>query len=112
MGPQARFLAAAQAESEVVDARGRKLALRRLSSLDKLRLFKAAGPVLSQNVMWLGMAVLAATVTAIDDVPVPGPGSEAQIEALVQVLGEEGLAAVGASLASSRVEIDPDVAKN
>jgi hypothetical protein len=97
--PSARLITAAQAVPSVTDAQGRLLQLRRLTALDKLRLFKAAGPVLSLNRSWLGMAVLAASVTAIDDVPVPAPGNEQQIEALVARLGDAGIAAVGEALA-------------
>jgi hypothetical protein len=57
---------------------------------------------LSQNQPWLGMAVLAASVAAIDDVPVPAPGNEQQIEALVARLGDAGIAAVGEALAEMR----------
>jgi hypothetical protein len=73
---------------------GRRLTLRRLTALDKLRLFKAAGPALSQNQPWLGMAMLASSVTAIDDVPIPPPTNEPQIEAMVSRLGDSGIAAV------------------
>lgn len=111
-GPAARLVAAAQAAPAVVDATGRRLALRRMTALDKLRLFKAAGPVLSQNQMWLGMAVLACSVAAIDEVPVPPPGNEAQIEALVQRLGDAGMAAIGAVLDEERRGVDLDLAKN
>ena len=79
--PSARMVAAAQAATETTDALGRRLALRRLTALDKLRLFKAAGAQLAQNPPWLGTALLAASVTAIDDIPVPPPTNEAQIEA-------------------------------
>jgi hypothetical protein len=84
---------------EVVDTRGRLLMLRRLSVLDRLRLFEAAGPELSRNDRWLGLAVLAASVAVIDGVPVPLPASKAAIEAAVQRLDEAGLAAVAAGLA-------------
>jgi hypothetical protein len=97
--PSARVIAAAQAAPCVTEAQGRRLHLRKLTALDKLRLFKAAGPVLAQNQSWLGMAVLAVSVVAIDDVPVPAPGNEAQIEALVGRLGDDGIAAIGAALA-------------
>ena len=110
--PSARLIAAAQAASETVDAQGRRLALRRLSALDKLRLYKAAGPVLAQNHPWLGMAVVAASVTAIDDIPVPPPTNEAQIEALVQRLGDDGINAVGQVLASEAPALDASAAKN
>jgi hypothetical protein len=84
---------------EVIDARGRVLLLRRLSVLDRLRLFEAAGAELSRNDRWLGLAVLAASVAAIDGVPVPVPASKAAIEAAVQRLDEAGLAAVAGGLA-------------
>ncbi len=84
---------------EVVDGLGRRLALRRPGVLERLRLFEAAGAELSRNDRWLGMAVLAASVTAIDGVPVPFPASKAAIEAAVQRLDEAGIAAVAASLA-------------
>jgi len=100
--PSARVIATAQAAPSVTDAQGRRLQLRRLTALDKLRLFKAAGPGLAQNQPWLGMAVLAASVTAIDDVPVPQPASEQQIEALVGRLGDAGIAAVGEALAEAQ----------
>jgi len=83
----------------IEDDTGRRLELRNLSALDKLRLFKAAGPHLAHNQPWLGMAVLACSVAAIDDVPVPMPANEALIEALVARLGDGGIAAVAAALA-------------
>jgi len=83
----------------VQDPQGRRLELRKLTALDKLRLFKAAGPHLAHNQPWLGMAVLACSVAAIDSVPVPMPGTEASIEALVARLGDGGIAAVAAALA-------------
>ncbi len=107
--PSARLIAAAQAAPEVTDALGRRLSLRRLTALDKLRLFKAAGPVLAQNQPWLGLAILAASVAAIDDVPVPAPANEAQVEALVARLGDPGIAAVAASLATAVPVADADV---
>ncbi|WP_241771093.1 hypothetical protein [Acidisphaera rubrifaciens] len=83
----------------MTDALGRRLALRSITALDKLRLFKAAGPVLAQNEPWLGMALLACSVHAIDDVPVPMPANEHQIEALVARLGDSGIAAAAEALA-------------
>jgi hypothetical protein len=99
--PSARLIAAAQSAATVTDAMGRRLSLRKLTALDKLRLFKAAGPTLANNQAWLGMAALAASVSAIDDVPVPAPASEAQVEALVGRLGDAGIAAIGAALAET-----------
>ena len=89
-----RIVAASLAETVVRDAAGRELSLRRMSALDRLRLFKAVGPQLAQNAPYLGMAMLAASVCAIDGVPVPPPVTEGQVEALVSRLGDAGIAAV------------------
>jgi len=110
--PSSRLIAAAQAAPEATDAQGRRLTLRRLTALDKLRLFKAAGPVLAQNQPWLGMALLAASVAAIDEVPLPPPASEGQIEALVSRLGDDGIDAVARALAPEIVPLDASAAKN
>lgn len=96
--PIQRHLAATLAVQTVVDDEGRTIVLRRLTALDKLRLFKAAGPVLSQNQHWLGMATLAVSVDSIDDLPIPAPTTEAQIESLVSRLGDAGIAAVAQAL--------------
>lgn len=110
--PSSRIVAAAQAASEVIDVLGRKLALRRLGALDRLRLFKAAGPMLASNPGWIGLATVAVSVTAIDDVPVPAPATEAQVEALVARLGDAGLTAVSAGLAAVAPETQAADAKN
>ena len=99
MTPTQHFLTTTET---VQDASGRSLSLHRLNALDKLRLFKAAGPVLAQNPLWLGMATLASAVTEIDGIPVPPAINEAQIEALVGKLGDTGIAAIAKALASSQ----------
>jgi DNA-binding Lrp family transcriptional regulator len=96
--PSAQIVAAAHAPLVVRDAEGRELVLRRMTALDRLRLFKAIGPVLSQNNAYLGMAMLAACVVAIDTVPVPAPVTEGQVEGLVARLGDCGISAVAAAL--------------
>jgi hypothetical protein len=85
-----------------IECAGHRISLRRLNALDKLRLLKAAGPDLAQNEPWLGVAMLASSVTAIDDIPVPYPANERQIEAIVSQLGDEGLAAVAESLGAEQ----------
>src|SRR5579863_8956021 len=77
-----------------VDKKGRHLTVRHLTALDTLRLFKAAGPLLAENEPWLAMAGLVFSVLEIDGVPVPSPTNEAQIEGLVDRLGDDGLAAI------------------
>jgi hypothetical protein len=100
-GPAGRIVAEAQAALVAVDAEGRSLEFRRPGALDRLRLFKALGPALSGNDRYVSYAMLAFCVTAIEGVPLPAPGTEAQLEALVARLGDAGLAAVGEGLASA-----------
>ena len=96
----------------ITDGDGRRLCLRRLTALDRLRLFKAAGPMLSQNDRWLGMAMLAVSVSAIDDIPIPQPSTEQQIEALVHRLGNGGIAAVAATLDPTPQPHNPETLAN
>jgi len=98
MTPSTSVIASAAAVQTVVDTEGRRLTLRQLTALDKLRLFKAAGPLLAQNQPWLGTAILACCVSAIDDVPVPPLVNELQIEGMVGRLGDSGIAAVAQAL--------------
>jgi hypothetical protein len=103
-------MAAAAATETITDGDGRRLTLRRLTALDRLRLFKAAGPILAQNQPWLGMALIASSVSAIDDVPVPSPANEVQIEAMVARLGDPGIAAIANALQQSAELAAADVA--
>jgi hypothetical protein len=98
MSPSATIISAGTAAPTVTDRQGRRLTLRRMTSLDKLRLFKAAGPTLAHNQPWLGMAMLACSVAEIDNVPVPPPTNEQQIELMVARLGDLGIAAVAEAL--------------
>jgi hypothetical protein len=93
-GPTARLIREAESEFDAKSADGRRFTLRPMTVLDRLRLFKAAGPELANNDAWLGLAFLACAVSAIDDVPVPWPINEQQIEALVGRLGDAGMEAI------------------
>ena len=103
--PTRQILAASAERLTVTDATGRSIELRRPNALDRLRLFKAVGPALAENDRYLGLAMLAACVTAIDGVPVPPPATENQIESLVQRLDDAGLTAVGNALEPPAEEV-------
>ena len=54
--PSARILADATETFAVVDETGRRITVKRLTALDKLRLFKAVGPLLANNAPYFGLA--------------------------------------------------------
>lgn len=99
-------------DHRIEDARGRTLSLRRLSMLDRLRLFKAVGADLAMNDAYLGVASLAASITAIDSMPLPFPENEAAVENAVERLGEEGIEAAALALERGNQEAEKALAGN
>src|SRR4051794_22882590 len=99
--PSQRIVADAAQEFEVTDAQGRVLQVRRPGPLDRLRLFKAVGPALASNERYVGYAMLAMCVSAIDGVPQPAPANEGQLEALVSRLGDAGMVAIAEGMANA-----------
>jgi hypothetical protein len=88
----------------VVDGDGRRLALRRVGAVEQLRIFKALGPILSENVPYLNGALVAAAVARIDDLPLPFPSNEAAVEAALERIGLEAMALVAAAIRPRSVE--------
>ncbi len=89
-----------------VDSRGRAIKVRKLSALDRVRLFRALGATDSENKILQTYAATAAAVTELDGAPVPFPSTSLQLDALIGRLDETGLeAAVRALIA---VSIDQD----
>lgn len=93
-GPGDTIVRSAEQTFPIKDVRDRTIMYRRMTALDRLRLLKAAGPELSRNESWLGMAALVMTVTEIDGVPRVAPMNEKMIEAAVAELGDDGLQAI------------------
>lgn len=79
---------------QITDDRGRILTVRTIGPRDRMRLFKAIGPVNSRNDPYVGTATLAYSVSEIDGEPVPIPATEIAVEALVDRLGDDGINAV------------------
>ena len=102
--PSEVIVADAAAVKTVTDANGRVLTLRRPTTLDRLRLFKAVGSNLASNERYLGVAMLAFVVDAIDGVPLPQPTNEYQIEAAIDRLGDAAIDAIAAALSSTDME--------
>jgi hypothetical protein len=65
--PTAVIVAKSNKSATVVDSLGRVITVKKLSALDRMRLFAIAGPELAQNESWIGMAALAFAVTGIGD---------------------------------------------
>ena len=93
--PSQTIKAAASKTVDVTDARGRVISIGTTTALDKLRLFEIIGPENSANQAYLGYATLASHVRAIDGEPVNRPTGKRELEALVKLLDDEGMNAVG-----------------
>lgn len=86
--------AAAAIDNTVTDKLGRKLTIKEPSILQESRLVRTVGADSANAPYMHGYVMPACMVTAIDGDPVMFPYSEIQIEAQIQRLGREGMAAV------------------
>ncbi len=77
----------------VTDTAGRTIKVRRLSALDRVRLFRAMGATDSENRLLQSYGATAAAVVEIDGRAVIFPQSNIQLDALIGRLDEHGLAA-------------------
>ena len=96
--PAEGIVKAARKQMEVTDALGRKIVLRRLSPLDRMRLAKCVKPENSKNEGYMLYAMIAFSVTSIDDEDAVPPQNELHLEAMIQRLDDAGFEAVLAVL--------------
>jgi hypothetical protein len=101
--PSASIIASAQKTGETKDVLGRVIKYRRLQALDRLRLFKAVGAQNASNAPYVGMAILAASVTSVDEWVAPFPTRESEVEMLVQRLGDAGIDAIANALTTDDI---------
>ena len=99
-------------ENIVMDKAGRKITLRRVGVVEQLRLFKALGPELSLNGPYMDLAIIAASISMINEIPVPFPASEANVETILEKLGTDGVAVVDSVLPAPSLMEMADVAGN
>ena len=86
-------------EASVIDIGGRKIVVKKLSAINRMKLFKAVGPDGAENGKYLSYAALAASVTSIgDEPPMPFPTSALQLESVITRLDDDGLEAVAKAL--------------
>jgi len=110
--PSQAIVAASANVTEITDASGRRLTLRTLNVVDQVRLLRAIGPAQSGNEPYVNMVQAAASVTAIDDIPLPFPTNEKQIDAAVARIGDAGFAAIMSHIKAeiAKIEADADAA--
>lgn len=91
--PAQQVLERASSTCEVVDARGRKIVLKRPGPLAEYRFVEILGQSAS-NDRYLSMTLPLLYVTSIDGEAIPAPVNKRELEALIKLLDEPGLAAV------------------
>ncbi len=92
--PTASIVAGASQSVELTDARGRKITVRRLGVLDQARMLKAIGGEQSGNEAFVRIATAACMVSHVDGVLFPMPRTEAEVEAAIGRMGDEGYLSV------------------
>ena len=85
----------------VTDARNRSIEVRRIKTLDRMRILELIGSDNSANSHYLSFATLAYSVVSIDGMPVPTVRSKLALEAVVQQLDDDGFAAVADAFAKN-----------
>ena len=80
-----------------VDAIGRRIGVKKLNFLDHYRLSKLLGQD-SGNPAMMTDAMMATSVVEIDGVPVVKPGTQLQLEAIMQRLDFHGIAAASTAM--------------
>jgi len=79
----------------VTDSKGRVITLRELDPLQQSRLVMAVGGEIASNMTYMnGFALPAASVEKIDDDSFGFPSNVKQIEGMLKILGNEGIAAI------------------
>lgn len=91
--PSQQVLARAGKTFETTDAKGRRLTLRKPSPLAEFRFVEMLGSAAS-NDRYFAMAIPILFVVKIDDEEIMAPARKSEFEAMVKLLGEEGIAAI------------------
>jgi hypothetical protein len=108
--PTSQVVARAMAETKVTDARGRSITLRRPPVLQQFRLIEALGDS-ARNMVYVQMVLPLIYVCAIDGQETVPFSKKSEVEAMIQRLDEDGIAAVSKGVAEHFGEPDPDADK-
>jgi len=91
--PTEQLTAQANQAYVVTDTTGRRITLQKPGLLAQFRIVKMVGGETAANRVYMNMILPVTFVVAIDDLPVPPPTNQAQLDALIQRLDEHGLSA-------------------
>lgn len=99
---------------KVTDKKGRIIEVRKLKTLDRMRLLELVGAENSANQQYLGFAMLAYSVSSIGGNPIGRPGTKLALEAIVQELDDDGFDAISKAFVEHFSEEDDakDLVKN
>ena len=108
--PSAELIAEATRPVTMQDPRGRVITLRRPGVLAQYRLIEALGPTAS-NEVYVRMCMPLLYVGSIDELEITPMTLKAEVEALIQRLGEDGVEAVMAGVQKHYGKSDPKADK-
>jgi hypothetical protein len=108
--PSAQVVAKASAAAETIDPRGRIISLKKPGVLAQYRLIEALGDT-AKNEVYVGMVLPLIYVSAIDGDPVTPPTRKSEVEALIQRLDEDGIAAVMEAVRDNYGATNPEADK-
>ncbi|AWI53212.1 hypothetical protein DEH84_07040 [Aquabacterium olei] len=108
--PTQQIIAAAVREAEVIDGAGRAIKLRKPGVLAQFRLVEAVGDA-AKNAVYMGMCMPLLFVASIDGEDVEPIARKSELEALINRLGEEGVAAIMAKVDEVFGASDPEADK-
>lgn len=105
--PSEQAVAKASAEVVITDAKGRAIKLKKPGVLAQFRMIEILGES-AKNIVYTGMVLPLIFVAEIDGDAVLQPQSKRELEALIQRLDEDGVAAVTAGMNQYFGSSDPD----
>jgi len=108
--PTAQVIAKAAAAVTITDTRGRSITLKKPGVLAQFRLIEALGET-AKNEVYVRMVMPLIYVAEVDGEPVPPPVRKSEIEALIQRMDEDGIAAVMEGVATHFGAPDPEAEK-
>lgn len=108
--PSEQLIKQASSEVTVTDAKGRVITLKKPGVLAQYRLIEILADS-AKNEVYMGMVLPLIYVSAMDGDAVMQPASKREVEALIQRLDEEGIAAVMEGVQAHFGCSDPDADK-